>query len=258
MFWKRVLGVLVLCVGVVVSVAVVQAAEGEEDKPTANVYIDVLSQYIWRGYALSADSAVIQPSFTASYKGFSINVWGNLDTAESIDPSNHARWNETDLTLSYSRTIWGDLSGTVGFIYYALETASNDQAEFYAGLSYALPWLTVGVTGYREFWNLPGWYMQVDLSRTWKLPCYDMTLDTGMSFGYMSYSFLDYSEWHAGQIFAALNIPVWKWITVSPRIGYSFALSGDAADNPVGGIKALSWDGEANHVFGGIRISAAF
>jgi len=54
--------------------ALIPAARAEEevkeDRPTANVSVDVLSQYIWRGYALSKDSAVIQPSVTVSYKGF--------------------------------------------------------------------------------------------------------------------------------------------------------------------------------------------
>lgn len=44
-------------------------AEGEEDRPGFSGYTDVLSQYVWRGYALSQDSAVIQPSMTVGYKG---------------------------------------------------------------------------------------------------------------------------------------------------------------------------------------------
>lgn len=246
-------------------------AEGEEDKPTASLYTDVLSQYVWRGLALSRDSMVIQPSMTVGYQGFSVNIWGNFDT-DARPPGGStlpkgAAWNETDLTFSYAREIYGGLSGTVGGIYYALDSA-DDSFEVFGGLSYAFPWLTVAVTGYREVSHYPGWWVQFDLSRNFKLPWYDMTTDLGMTFMYANSK--DSSAYPAdpsdpdntdafsgllsGQIFAALNIPVWKFITVSPRIGFAFPLSHKANEE----ISYVSWDADANHVFGGVRISAAF
>ena len=59
-----------------------EAPKEEEPRPTASVYVDFLNQYVWRGYALSDahKGMVIQPSVTASYRGFSLNVWGNFDT----------------------------------------------------------------------------------------------------------------------------------------------------------------------------------
>ena len=72
-----------------------------EDKPTASAGVDVLSQYIWRGFALSRNSAVSQPSITVGFKGFSVNVWGNYDTGENAPPAlttgKGANWNETEL-----------------------------------------------------------------------------------------------------------------------------------------------------------------
>lgn len=55
-------------------------AMAEEDKPTANLAVSALSKYVWRGFELSKDSIVLQPSATVAYKGFSANVWGNEDT----------------------------------------------------------------------------------------------------------------------------------------------------------------------------------
>ena len=52
----------------------------EEDKVTGEIAASVLSAYIWRGQELSRHSVVIQPSMTASYNGFTANLWGNLDT----------------------------------------------------------------------------------------------------------------------------------------------------------------------------------
>jgi len=86
-----------------------RAGFAEEDKPTGDATVAVLSKYVWRGQELSRNSVVVQPSATVGYKGFSVNVWGNLDTApyysgtDDISYSNN--WTETDVTLSYSKTI---------------------------------------------------------------------------------------------------------------------------------------------------------
>jgi hypothetical protein len=251
-----------------------------EDKPAANVYVDVLSQYLWRGFALSQDSAVIQPSLTASYKGFSLNVWGNFDSNAKFqnNPSAGAKWDETDLTFSYTREIYGGLSGTVGGIYYAyaldsvMGTNVPDSFEVYFGLSYVFPWFTLAVTGYREVSHYPGWTVQFDASRNFKLPWHDMSVDLGMSYFYLnskdSTAYPDtfdnqgqpvndnvaFSGMLSGQLAAALNIPLGRYLTITPKIGYAFPLSGNATNL----IRYLSWDGVQNHIYGGLRISAAF
>jgi len=50
------------------------ADQEEEERPTLTADVAFMSQYIWRGYELSKDSLVIQPSVTAAYKGFSLNL----------------------------------------------------------------------------------------------------------------------------------------------------------------------------------------
>lgn len=240
----------------------------EEARPTASASVDFLNQYVWRGYALSdaQKGMVIQPSVTVSYMGFSLNVWGNFDTDDRnpVGPEYGAAWNETDLTLSYTRELIPNLSGTLGFIYYALDKV-DDSLEVYTGLSYTFPWLTVGVTGYREISHYPGWWVSLDLTKNIKLPCYDWSLDLGSSFIFQASDdrgaypdpsdFNDpYVDFHAGIVSAALNFPIGKYITISPKVGYSFPLSSDADDI----IEGLSWDNHGDHVFGGIRISASF
>jgi len=56
------------------------SASGRGGKTTGDFTAAVMSQYVWRGYELSRNSIVIQPSMTVGYKGFSVNLWGNLDT----------------------------------------------------------------------------------------------------------------------------------------------------------------------------------
>ena len=67
--------VLFLCIGLGGACSV-QAEEQKEDKPTATFSTDILSQYIFRGYGVSKDSAVIQPSVTLAYKGFFLEYLG--------------------------------------------------------------------------------------------------------------------------------------------------------------------------------------
>ena len=226
-----------------------------EDKPVVTLFVDVLSQYIFRGVALSRDSAVFQPSGTVTYKGFSVNIWGNLDTADYVNNNGSTKWNETDFTVSYTHELFlKELNLNVGTIYYSM--LPEDTFEVYAGLAYTFPWLTLAATGYRDVMNCPGWWLQIDLTRNVALPWYDMSVDLGASFGYTSADNSDdnFSGWTAGAISAALNVPVGKYFTITPKVGYAFPLASDAETR----IQSLSWDGRANHVFGGIRVTATF
>lgn len=258
--WKSVFFVLAALLFVVGAVDVRAEDVAEEERPAVSLYVDALSQYVFRGVAFSNDSVVLQPSMTVSYKGFSANIWGNFDTCEDCDekvfgesPGN-ANWNETDFTFSYTHELYKNLNGSIGGVYYAL--VGDDSFEVFGGLSYALPWFTVAVTGYREVSHFPGWWLQFDISRNFPLPWYSMSVDLGATFGFQSQDADegDYEAWHNGQVLAALNIPVCKWATISPRVGVSFPLTSDASEQ----IESLSWDGEDTHVFGGIRVAVAF
>ena len=77
-------------------------ALADEPKPYSSVSAAFLSQYVWRGYELSKDSLVIQPSITVGYAGFEANLWGNLDTDDKYTGAEKTKWNETDLTLFYT------------------------------------------------------------------------------------------------------------------------------------------------------------
>ena len=234
----------------------------DEERPELSADAAFLSQYIWRGYGLSKDSLVIQPSLTASFKGFSLNLWGNLDT--DYEPYKGSKWNETDLTFSYGRS-FGMVGLEAGFIYYALD-GLDDSKEFYlsAGVDAILaPTLTI----YREISKLQGWYINLGLSHSFELP-HDMTLDLAGTFAYY-YSNNDnmveynhdmttngerFTGLHDGLLSVGLNIPFWKFFTATPSIAYAFPLS-HAADNE---LQALSLDGKANHLFGGVTLSMAF
>lgn len=249
-----------------------EAAKAEE-KPQFSFSVDVLSQYVFRGVAFSRDSAVFQPSVTVSYKGFAANIWGNFDTNEknpfgATSPNrNNPKWNETDFTLSYSRELFKDFSATVGVIYYALDsnTSPDDQFEIFGVLGYKIPHidLGVGVAVYREVSHFPGTYLEWYLSRSFALPFAGASLDLYASWSaefsndnaaFPTKDGGKYNSLHAGQLRAAVNFPVTKNITVSPKIIYWYNLGGDSAF----AIRNLSWDKNPNHVLGGVSVAATF
>ncbi|HME44070.1 MAG TPA: TorF family putative porin, partial [Syntrophorhabdales bacterium] len=86
-----------------------EAAKPPAEEPvTGTASVSFLNQYMFRGYQLGKDSLIIQPSLSASYKGFTASFWGNIDSHEKAtqnfnpDDPGHQSFNETDLTLSYT------------------------------------------------------------------------------------------------------------------------------------------------------------
>jgi hypothetical protein len=233
----------------------------DEEKPELSADVAFLSQYVWRGYALSKDSLVIQPSITAGFKGFALNLWGNLDT--NFDDTG-SKWNETDLTFSYGHS-FGIVGLEAGYIYYALDGV-DDSKEVYlsAGVDTLL---NPTLTAYREIGTLQGWYINLGLGHSFELP-YDMSLDLAAIFAYYKSDNENMVEYrsdntpthdkfnglHDGTLAVNLVIPFYKYFTVTPSIGWVFPLSNSASNE----ISALSLDGRSNHVLGGVTLSMAF
>jgi hypothetical protein len=214
----------------------------EEQKVTGSVTSAFLSL---RGYELSSNSLVIQPAITLSYYGFSVNLWGNLDTnqtqTQSFFPSNpgHSSWNETDLTLSYTHTI-DKFSLTGGYIWYGPEFAKQTQ-ELFLAVGYDIIFKSV-FTVFQDIAHYGGTYFQLALSHS--VPVYrKITLDLGASFSYMwgqdhywrtyqeltgGYTGAKYSAFHAGMVSTGFTIPVAKNFVVQPVMQFCFPLSNDA------------------------------
>lgn len=72
--------VVLLAVVLVLSISVDSLHAGEKEKVTGSASIGIFNKYVFRGYELSSGSAVLQPTIAISYKGFSANFWGNIDS----------------------------------------------------------------------------------------------------------------------------------------------------------------------------------
>jgi uncharacterized protein (TIGR02001 family) len=224
------------------------AAMAEEEAPSADASVGFYSQYIWRGFEFSKDSIVIQPSLSVGYKGFAANLWANLDT--DLYGTDSHKWNETDFTLSYD-SAYEKLGYGVGWIYYALD-GTDDTQEWYGTLSYDMitaPSLTV----YYDTDSFAGaWYANLAFGHSFMIG-ETYSLDLGLSFGYLDDNG-GYAELHDGNISASMSFPVGEYISITPEIYYSFALTSEAGDY----IKAKSLSDDDNFVYGGVSASFSF
>lgn len=221
-------------------------ALAEDDAPSASGDIAFLSQYVWRGYGLSDDSIVIQPSATVSYKGFSFNLWGNLDMDNLF--TNDSEFNETDMTLSYDWSM-DSLSLGIGYIYYGLDSV-EDTKEFYFSISCDTI-LSPSLTIYRDIDAFPGFYANFGIGHSFAFSD-DLALDLSASFGY--YDVDNYSEFHDGSVSASISFPVGEYMSITPSLVYSFALTDESETN----IKGTSVVADSDYIFGGICFSIAF
>jgi hypothetical protein len=253
-----------LCVGAV------SASALAADKPTADLSVDALSKYVWRGFELSQDSMVLQPSMTVAYKGFSANLWGNLDTDSSTANTNS--WTETDMTLSYGRSL-GMVDLSAGYIYYGLDSAADTQEVYMSAALNTL--LTPTLTIYRDYDSFPGWYITLGISHSVPIKD-DIALDLGAQVGYLvaddasSYGEVvngaqstteAYNAFHDGLLTASVTFPVNKYVSITPKLNYSFPLSGKASDL----IEVTSLDyngtmgsGNDNFLYGGVNVDLSF
>lgn len=261
-------GFLAVIVGLVLSAVIILPAMAEEDMPSADLSVSVLSDYIWRGQELSRDSIVVQPSMTIGYKGFSANVWGNLDT----DPyattagNNPSNWNETDLTLSYGKD-FGPLNISGGYIYYGLDGVDDSQ-EIFVGLGVDTL-LSPSLTIYKEIDSYMHWYVLLGISHSFKIT-EAVSLDLAASASYLKSEDVDdypeindqgtatgdkFNNFHDGLISARLPISVANHVTITPSLSYTFPLSSDASDEMKYRSKT---GGDDNFVYGGVTLSLAF
>lgn len=242
--YKKMMKALVI-VGLVALTFGSVPAMAEDSPVSASGDMSILSQYVWRGYAFSDSSIVLQPSATVAYGGFGFNLWGNLDT----DYGDNADFNEIDMTLSYDWS-FDTVSMGVGYIYYGLE--NEDSAELYYTIGFDTI-LAPSITIYRDIDEFKGWYLSVGIGHSIALTD-DVALDLSAAIGYYDLDDVDYSELHDGTIGASVTFSVNDYISITPALTYTFGLSSGAKDD----IEAISADGDSDHIFGGVTVSIAF
>ncbi len=272
---------LVFMVGFFVATGLTQKpALAEEEKPTAELAISALSQYISRGIESSRDSIIIQPCLTVGYKGFSINTWANLDTDPYSEADESSNLTETDLSLSYEHPL-GKATLGGGYIYYGYSSAIPedtdplDSQEVFASLGLDIP-LCPTVIVYKEITGndeYDYWYGTLEVSHSFEISD-AISLELSAMADYLkgnepveplveyddSYNATDkkYNNFLDGLITASLPISFAEYFTITPTISYMFPLCDECKNYT----KALGpknpEDNNSSFVFGGITFAMTF
>ncbi len=250
-------------------------AKAEDGRPVMDASLSALSQYVWRGQELTRNSVVIQPSLTAGYRGFAINLWGNLDTDpySRTDASYSGTWTETDLTISYSRS-FGSVTAGAGYIYYGLSAPNADAPdpldaqEVFASIglnSLLSPTLTV----YKEIDHYHQWYFLLGVSQHFRVSDV-VALKLAASASYLksddgtTYPEIndrgspmedEFNNLHDGVLSLSLPVTPVKYVTITPTVSWIFPLSDDAKNE----MKFRSKDGNSdNFLVWGLNLGLAF
>ncbi len=232
-----------------ITVAVTGNAWGSEEGNSVSVSgsVGVFNKYIFRGYEVSAKSAVVQPALSASYKGFSLGFWGNIDTDEhktqtltAPDREGQASFNEVDLTVSYTHQ-FDKLSLCGGYIYYGTKYTVETHELFISASYDIISKPTIAI--YRDIAEYPGTYLNLSFSHS--IPLFnEITLELGASFGYFwgdgaywktydresgTYSGEHYRAFHDGMVKIGFTIPLVEHLSLQPTLQYWFPLSGESS-----------------------------
>lgn len=247
--------ILVLCIFMCAAEAV--SAENDIE---FGVTSDFFSKYIWRGQNLD-DDFVFQPSISASYKGLTASVWGNLELT-NIN-GNSGDFSELDYSLDYSAAMPGidGVGYSVGAIYYDFPgTVVKDTTEVYWGLNFELP-LNPSVTVYHDVDEAEGSYVSLAVGHSIEnileiTPDIPVGLDLGASLGWGSGSYNKY-YWGTEQsklqdlaLSVAFPMELAGW-TVAPNLNYVMLVSDDIRDTDIYGT-------DSDFFFVGISLSKSF
>lgn len=91
--------------------------------------VDYMSPYVWRGQVFST-GFVFQPYIEASYQGFAVGFWGNLDPNSIWLEDHKFHVQEADLYASYSTSV-NDVDLSVGYTLYTFPDPTGDELEFF-------------------------------------------------------------------------------------------------------------------------------
>ena len=229
-------------------------AEKEEEKSvSAGADLCFYDKYVWRGLILN-DDPVFQPDVWFSYKGFTLNIWANMDLTDFSN--NKGEINEIDYTVEYSLK-WEPFNLTAGVVHYSVpNTHLPSTSEVYGTAGYDVllqPTLTV----YYEFQQADGFYGELGVSHGFELPKFsesiaaslDLSAQVGLaSKNWNSFNYgADHTAFTNVLLTAGVKISAGDHLSVTPTINYSSVIDG-ALRSKVDKDHALYW---------GVTISAS-
>lgn len=255
--YKKLLKALVM-VGLVALTFGSLPALAEDDGLSVSADVGVYSSYVFRGYALSYESIVVQPSVTLGYDGygldgFSLKVWGNFDTDYSDELPARDDYNETDFTLSYDWE-YDIIDFSVGYIYYDTDVGDTQEIYFKASIE---GYLNPSITFYRDIDATDGMYVNLGFEHTYAITS-AIDLDVSATIGYYDLPddgpHVGYHGLHDGTISASSTFNITDNLSMTPSLKYIWALQPDASTE----LGNANIHGNTDQFVGGFTCSYSF
>ncbi|MDD5487710.1 MAG: hypothetical protein PHH49_01955 [Candidatus Omnitrophica bacterium] len=247
--------------------------ERPEWAPDVSLSTTFLTKYIWRGQNLG-DEPVMQFDGSLSKWGLTFDIWGNYSTNhdKTMDGGRYQEITELDYTVDYTFNVgemaekfemgslgFADpLSVSMGYTYYTFPNVDSGNKyfsshEMYLGVAYD----TLLQPSFTWYWDIghgkgsggsggSGSYFLFGLGHTFEFEN-DITADLGLTFAYNDQQWTDKSGWSDMNISGGVNIPVFKYFTITPTVSYSVILDRKTYN-----------DAQSNEFYGGVTIGFAY
>jgi len=271
------------------------AAVGEAVRPTVEVTVSVLSNYISKGDELSRNSIVIQPQFNLGYRGFYFTIWGNLDTRPYLAETSTYRgdrrhnWTETDIYAGYNHT-FGIVNTGIQYSYFgnaafwnsngtsgAPDQKDDQELSVSLGLNTLL---SPNIKAARSFDSTQVWYFLLSLSHTFELN-EKVGLSLSASASYLlsqddnrlkinsdgsdkkaNGTRIDrYNNFHDAVVTVGLPVKPWRQFTITPQLSYVFPMCDEAKydmRNRSMQIDTAFADRQSSYLVGGVSAMVSF
>ena len=176
-----------------IGVALVAPALATAQEPRIQFTLDspFLSKYVWRGINI-VDGPVWQPSLTAEKGGWSLNLWGNFELADTNDygpgfGTGRGKFTEVDTTLAFADA-FDDWDWSLGIVRYDLpNTGLQSTTELYASATRTGEWSpTLDV--YADVGAAKGLYAKFSVGKSWNAGEGELGVSFGTGFGSSAYS----------------------------------------------------------------------
>ena len=227
--------------------AAAPAAKLETESPfpvSFNLSNDVVSRYVWRGILQNPDPCV-QPSATATWKGLSLNVWGNYATSD-WGADREGNFSEVDYTASYTYT-FTDLPGvksvalTGGAIWYEFPNWCSATKEGFVTVALPELWLTPALSAYYDMDEADGFYLNAGVGHTFTLTPVSDKLNLALNAG-IGWNDRDQNSYYYGVdengfadlgLGATLNYNITETLVASIYYKYSYILDQELREESI-------------------------
>lgn len=178
-----------LKIRIVSIVACVVLAAGSAFAADAELAVDILQGYVWRGMTFN-DGVVVQPSVDVSLPaGLGLNVWANFDIGDYDDGLESGEFSEVDLCLYYSKEC-GPVEVGAGYIEYLYPFTSTNVGgwvgtrELYVTVGGAMVGgLSAALEVYYDIDEVDNYYANLGLSYCQEMD--KLSLEVGGAIGYV-------------------------------------------------------------------------